>query len=73
MNPFMIVSATEIAYIPFWILKLKSRRPRNMSAPDDASESVLPSRCPLRKSNAAAKMVKARSISGSGKECSKAK
>jgi hypothetical protein len=70
IKAFNIKSTVEFIYIPFWILKLKSRRPRNTRLPAQMRERVLPDSLFFNRSMPEAKTAIDRIISGRGKECS---
>jgi len=72
MDALRTVSSTEMAYIPFCMLKLKSSTPRNVSPPPQTSDRSLPRGFPFMSRKAAPMSARARMVSGRGKECSNA-
>ena len=70
IKAFNTKSSLEVKYMPFWILKLKSRIPKNIRPPEQTRERVLPDSLFFNRSMPEASMVIDRIISGRGKECS---
>jgi hypothetical protein len=72
IKAFRIRSRVDIKWIPFWMLKLKSRMPGNIRPPEQTRESVFPDSF-FNRSMPDASMAIDRMISGRGKECSQVK